>query len=79
MERKCCYLLFFPWQAEIKLEADDTCAPTQQCCVSSSALAMLCISDLPTITNAEWHHALVLGSLVQSVDLNLLENISVVA
>lgn len=70
---------FFPLQAEIKREADDTCVPTQQWCVSSSALVMLCTPDFPTVTNAEWHHALVLGSLVQSVDLNLLENIGVIA
>lgn len=45
----------------------------------SSALVTLCTRDFPMVTNAEWHHALFLVSLVQSVVLNLLENIGVIA
>lgn len=63
---------------EIKLEADDTCVPTQ-CHVRSSALVVLCTPDSLMVTNAEWHHALFLGCLVQSVVLNLLENIGAIA
>lgn len=63
---------------EIKVEADDTCIPTQ-CRVRSSALVLLCTPDSLMVTNAEWHHALFLGCLVQSVVLNLLENIGAIA
>lgn len=70
---------FLSLWVEIKLEADDTCVPTQQCCVRSSVLVMLCTPDSPMVTNAKRHHALLLGSLVQSVFLNLLENIGVIA
>lgn len=71
------FFAFLSLRIEIKLEADDTCVPTQ-CCVRSSAL-VLYTPDSPMVTNAEWHHALFLGSLVQSVVLNLLENIGAVA